>query len=130
MHLQLPWSAWPSRDTAVATKPLGSKVIVDMYGPLGHIVAQLERGVVKVHPVRVGEVIDAAAGFVDLVNTGRLSHMRDPRLDGAVAWVRRRKIRDRWGFSRAGEADISALVAASLGTWAVEADAYLRPRIY
>ena len=130
MHLQLPWSAWPSRDTAVATKPLGSKVIVDMYGPLGHIVVQLERGVVKVHPVRVGEVIDAAAGFVDLVNTGRLSHIRDPRFEWRGGWGDETEDPGSLGFSRAGEADISALVAASLGTWAVEADAYLRPRIY
>ena len=56
--------------------------------------------------------------------------MADPRLDDAVAAVGRRKIGDRWAFSRTGEADISPLVAASLAVWAVEAGVFEPPRIF
>ncbi len=107
------------------------EVVVDLFGPLGHIVGQLERAGVPVRPVRVADLTNAAAGFVDLVNTRRIAHMGDRRLDDAVAAVGRRKIGDRWAFSRTGGADISALVAASLAVWAVEAaGVFEAPRIF
>ncbi len=106
------------------------EVVVDLFGPLGHIVGQLERAGVPVHAVRVADLTTAAAGFVDLVNTGRIAHMGDSRLADAVAAVGRRKIGDRWAFQRAGAADISPLVAASLAVWAVEAGVFEAPQIF
>jgi hypothetical protein len=106
-------------------------VVVDAYGPMASLIPLLKRSPgVRVRGVKVGDVVDAAAGLCDLIAQRRIAHMRDPRLDDAVAAVGRRKVGDRWAFNRTGTADISPLVAASLAVWAVDAGAFPRPHIY
>lgn len=106
------------------------QVVIDQYGPLGYLVGQLERSGVYVRAVRVGDVVEAAAGFCDLVSAGRIAHLRDLRFDDAVAVAGRRKIGDRWAFARQGDVDVSPVVAASLATWAVESGAFPTPAIH
>jgi hypothetical protein len=58
----------------------------------------------------------AAAGFLDDVAAGRLTHAGHPDLDAAVAGARRRPIGDGglFGWDRHGATFIAPLVAASL----------------
>ena len=112
-------SGWRSRVIELAQEH-GATIVVDSYGPLSAIVPTLEQANrVRVRSVAVGRVVDAAAGLVDLVNSGGIAHMPDPRLDDAVAGVTKRKIGDRWAFNRRGDVDVSVLVAASLAVWGV-----------
>jgi hypothetical protein len=122
-------SEWVAGYVAEVARRHHAPVVVDAYGPLSAVIGQLGRiGGVRVRPVRIGQVVDAAAGFCDLVASRRIAHMRDPRLDDAVANVTRRKVGDRWKFARSADVDVSALVAASLAAWA--AQRFLEPAIY
>ena len=75
---QLPPSEAAGRLAELATEHRVREVVIDLYGPMGSIVAQLERGSVRFDPIRVGEVVDAAVGFCDAIAAGRIAHMRDP----------------------------------------------------
>ena len=121
---------WVADYLAVLAVSHTAPVVVDADGPMSSIIPILERAGVTVHGVHTRAVVDAAAGFCDLVAAGRISHMSDPRLDDAVAGASRRAVGDRWAFSRRGDADISPLVAGSLAVWGVENVAYATPRIF
>jgi hypothetical protein len=126
-----PGTEWVAGRVAELAVEHHAPVIVDAYGPLSSIIPTLERvaGVI-VRPVRVGDVVNAAAGFCDAVASGRLAHLDDPRLDDAVVSVGRRKVGDRWAFNRSSSIDISPLVAASLAVWAVQTGALMVPAIH
>jgi len=122
---------WVARYVAGLAVRHNGPVVLDGYGPLSSIVGQLTRAPgVRVRTLRVGDVVDAAAGFCDLVTAGRLAHMDDPRLADAVASAGRRRVGDRWAFSRSGPTDISPLVAASLAVHAVVNGLFPRPAIH
>ena len=127
---QRPGAEWVAGYVARISADNNAPVVVDAHGPLSSIIPVLERSAAWVRPVRVGDVVDAAAMFCDLVATRRLAHQVDPRLADAVAGVGRRKVGDRWAFSRHGDTDISPLVAASLATWAVETEKFPMPMIH
>lgn len=106
-------------------------VVIDAYGPLSSLIPVLKRGHgVRVRPVRVGDMVDAAAGFCDLVSVGRIAHQHDERLTTAVEVAVKRRVGDRWVFDRRTDVDVSPLIAASLAVWAVGVRAVPRPSIH
>jgi hypothetical protein len=105
-------------------------VIVDRAGPLAWLVPRLQRNRVRVVPATLPDVMAAAAGFAVAVADGVVAHDRDPRLDEAVEAAVRRRSGDRWAFDRTCPTDMSALIAASLGVWALQSDKVLVPRVF
>jgi hypothetical protein len=112
---------WVVGFLADVTRRHRATVVVDAYGPMASLIPMLERARVALRQAKVRDVVDAAAGFVDLVAAGRLAHARDARLDDAVVGVGRRKVGQRWTFSADGDRDITALQAAALAVWGVVA---------
>jgi hypothetical protein len=63
----------------------------------------------------------ACASFFDDVAEARLRVKRHKALDEAVSGVRRRFVGDAWKWARRDSSvDITPLVAATVGLWAVE----------
>ena len=98
-------------------------------GPASSLATALEQAGVKVVAVSSADVADAAAGLVDAVAARRVGHIGDIRFQDAVSVLGRRQRGDRWVFDRHG-GDVSALVAASLAVWLVEARPARIPAIH
>jgi hypothetical protein len=72
------------------------------------------------------EYAGACGAFVDSVRQATLRHIDQAPLARAVAGVKTRPLGDAWAWGRrAGNVDISPLVAATLARWAFEARAHL-----
>lgn len=104
-------------------------VALDGAGPCGWLVPALEAAEVEVIKIKAGDVLAAASKFSVLVGDGGIVHQDDARFDTAISAATRRRSGDRWGFDRHG-GDVSALVAAALGVWAVETTAVLQPQVW
>jgi hypothetical protein len=111
------WVVERVADLAARTR---CRVVLDRYGPASPLAAGLEQAGVKVVAVSSHDVADAAAGLVDAVTARRVGHVGDVRFQDAVSVLGRRQRGDRWVFDRHG-GDVSAIVAASLAVWLVEA---------
>jgi hypothetical protein len=109
----------------------GTIVAFDAAGPVASLVhefAPLER---QRRLVPVGAEMPRACGsFFDDVAEARLQVKRSKVLDGAVAGAARRFVGDAWKWARRDSSvDITALVAATVGLWAV-ALPQPKPRIH
>lgn len=88
---------------------------VDVGGPAGALVDELEQAGVTVRKLQTAAVAEAAAQFYDAVRLGELTIRTSPALDDAVSSAKKRQLGDRWLFDRKHETSlISALVAATL----------------
>jgi hypothetical protein len=106
-----------------------AQVVVDRGGPLGWLVPALEHAGIGVVTAGASDVLTAAAGFAVAVATDTVAHDRDPRLDEAVLAAVRRRAGDRWQFDRTSPVDLSPLIAASLGVWALQTRVFI-PQIH
>lgn len=117
------------RTTDVANRHT-APVVIDAGGPAASLIPALEQRNVQVIPIAVREVANAAAMFYDAFQVKRLCHMNDYRLNDAVTGASKRAVGERWAFDRRGYIDISPLVAASFGVWAIETGQLAKPTIY
>jgi hypothetical protein len=107
-----------------------ARVVVAAAGPLGWVIPSLRRDGVRLTVASSSDVLTAAAVFASGVATGSVGHAHDPRLDEAVWAAVRRRSGDRWAFDRTCPTDLSPLIAASLGVWAVDSRTVEQPHIY
>jgi hypothetical protein len=117
------------RVTEVATRS-AAPVVIDVGGPAASLIPALEFAKVTVIPIAAREVTNAAAMFYDAFQEKRLTHMSDYRLNDAVSAASKRAVGERWAFDRRGHVDISPLIAASFGVWAVETGQLNKGTIY
>lgn len=98
----------------------GAPVALDVTGPAGTFVAELERRGIPLIPVAGADVTRAVGAFYDAVVDTRVSIRRHSALDAAVAGAEKRFVGDAWAWGRkSSKVDISALVAATVGHWVV-----------
>ena len=105
-------------------------VVIDAGGPAGTLVPVLQARGIDVMTIAAREVAHAAAHFYDCVQSKRIAHLNDFRLNDAVKGVTKRPVGERWAFDRNGNVDITPLVAASFAVWAVETGWDDKPAIY
>lgn len=93
---------------------------VDTGGPAASLIDDLERAGVKVLRANAGDVAAAAAGLVDAVAQGAVSHGPQTELDQAVGGAKTRPLGDgAFTFGRkVSTADVTPLIAVMLARWA------------
>lgn len=90
-------------------------VAVDVYGPAGSVVDDLEARGIRVIRYGTREVANACGSFFDRLSDGELKIRRHSALDEAAAGVRRRPTGDSWLWARKdADTDVSPLVALTL----------------
>ncbi len=90
-------------------------VAIDVRGPAGSIVADLELRGVQVVKYAAAEMVMACARFYDAVADQGFGVRQNPLLDLAVAGAHKRIVLDQWTWARRdGYVDISPLVALTL----------------
>jgi hypothetical protein len=101
-------------------------IIIDRGSPAASAVPALERltwdEATLTHRVRLipmTELVRACGEFHDAALHARISHRGDYRLTDAVVAATKRRVGEAWCWQRRGHADISPLVAATLGRWGV-----------
>lgn len=93
--------------------------VVDVAGPAGPLIVDLERAGLRVVPVTYREMVEACARFYDAVVERRVAIRKHPDLDAAAAGAKKRSVGDAWAWARKnGQTDISPLVAVTLACWA------------
>lgn len=101
----------------------GGRVAVDVGGPAGGIVDDLERADVSVIKLRTREMGYACGAFMDRLADGRLMVRADKAFDAAVEGARKRPHADLWLWTRRDlSVDISPLVALTVGLYAAVAE--------
>lgn len=112
----LAWLA--GRVQEVSAKNGQALVAVEVRGPAGALIDELERLGVPVLPVSSTEVVKASGQFFDAVVECQLRVRREPVLDAAVAAAVRRPVGEAWTWGqRSAQEDVSPLVAATLAVW-------------
>lgn len=90
-------------------------VRIDPAGPVGSLLPPLVEAGVPVVSVGAREYGQACGAFFDAVMGGRVRHLDQPPLTGAVQAVRQRPLGDAWAWHRKdATTDISPLVAVTL----------------
>jgi hypothetical protein len=105
-------------------------VVIDAGGPAGSMIPVMQARGIDVLPIAAREVAHAAANFYDAVQSKRIAHLNDFRLNDAIKGVTKRPIGERWAFDRNGNVDITPVVAASFAVWAIETGWNDKPTIY
>lgn len=121
---------WVLDRTVAVAQRSGAPVVIDAGGPAASLIPALQAQSVLVIPIGAREVANAAAQFYDAFQIKRLTHMNDYRLNDAVTGASKRAVGERWAFDRRGFVDISPLIAASFGIWAIENGELRKPTIY
>lgn len=112
------WIAARLGELAEKHKPKG--LICDERGPASTLLPDLQRAGLDVRTTQSTEMARACGAFYDAYDQGRLRHLGQSELAGAVFNAAQRPLGDAWAWSRKGSAiDISPLVAATLGLWGV-----------
>lgn len=95
--------------------------VCDELGPAASMVAALAKRKVRVKTTTSAEMAKACADLHDrVVEKDGVRHIGQDELSTAVAAAAKRKLGDRWAWSRsASRGDITPLVAATLATWAL-----------
>jgi hypothetical protein len=97
--------------------------VIDVGGPAGSLVTQLENEGLRIVKPTVGEVAQSCGQFYDAATDSRtLRHLGDVPsqrpLRQALAGAQKRPLRDAWAWDRKHPSvDISPLVAATLAAW-------------
>ena len=120
---------WLTASVIEKAQRWNTPVVLDGAGPCAWLVPSLEAAEVEVVKVKQGDVLTAAARFSTLVDEKAIAHQDDARFEAAIAAATRRRSGDRWGFDRQ-QGDVSALVAAALGVWAIETTSVLQPQVW
>lgn len=111
--------SWMAARAAELAARHNSPVALEVRGPAGSLLAQLEAAGVKVVPAGSPDLVVASAQFFDAVVESQLRVRREPVLDAAAAAATRRSVGDAWAWGRRStQEDVSPLIAASLALWA------------
>lgn len=95
-----------------------SPVLVDVTGPAGFIVAELEGRGVALRALSTREFVGACGSFFDRVVEGRVVLRSSGVLDEAAAGAVKRTSGDAWAWARrSATVDVSPLVAVTLAVW-------------
>jgi hypothetical protein len=124
-----PGVEWLTSATIEKAKRWGAPVVLDGNGPAAWLAPALVQAEVEVIRVRAGDALAAASRFAVLVDEGCITHQHDARFDVAISSAVRRRSGDRWGFDR-NTGDVSCLVAAALGVWAIETTQVLQSQVW
>ena len=108
----------------------GAPVVIDAGGPAASLIMVLENRGIEVIAFTARDVANSAASFYDNVQSKRIAHLNDYRLNDAIKGATKRALGERWGFNRKGNVDISPLVAASFAVWVVDSGMVDKPAIY
>lgn len=93
-------------------------VVIDASGPAAKLVKPLRKAGFIVEALQVPELASACMDFVEAVNVGSVTHLGDANLGSAIAGCGKRKLGDRWAFSRgASSTDITSLMAVTLARY-------------
>jgi hypothetical protein len=98
-------------------------VTLDRKGPAGVLEDDLRSLGVNVTAAGLDDYVTACADLYDAVESKRIEHGDDPELNAAVTNADKRKVGDRWAWSRRS-GDISMLEAVTLAAWGVRPSAY------
>lgn len=90
------------------------EVLIDDHGPAAGLISELERRGVRVTKLGTDDVCEATAGFYDSVSDGALRHRGGAILTNAAIHAGKRRVGQRWTWSRSEGIDVSPLVAATL----------------
>jgi len=115
-----PGVAWLVERITELSRQYRASVAFDRQGPAGSFAAQLERQYVELIGLDGKAVQRACGSFYDAVIAQQLSVRISPDLDRAVEGASKREFGDLWVWGRkSSRFDISLLVAATCGTWAL-----------
>jgi hypothetical protein len=123
-------TAWMvPRITDLARKHRPCAVVVDVAGPAGSLLGELEAAGVEVVRPSLRDLVAACGLFFDMCADSRtLRHTGHPDLDAALCGAAKRQLGDGWAWARRqASSDISPLIAATLAVWAH--DKYGRTRV-
>jgi hypothetical protein len=109
-------------ELAVKHEPVG--IVYDGIGPAAAIIPELERLIaeaeldINLKPVSAAEYGQACGMFYDAVDGGTLVHLDQDELNAAVAAAAKRRLGDRWVWSRTNSADdITPVVSVTLAAF-------------
>lgn len=94
----------------------GCVVVIDRKGPAGSLEDDLSAAGVSLTVAGLDDYVTACADLFDAVEAKEVTHRGYPELDAAVAAASRRKVGERWAWSRAS-GDITPLEAVTLAHW-------------
>lgn len=100
-------------------------ILVDARGPAASLIPKLADGGLTVTAgapsgadivvkTSAGDMAAACGSLFDAVQEGRLRHLGQPHLDGALRAAKTRSLGDAWAWARRSGGDISPLVAVTL----------------
>lgn len=105
-------------DVVRVAAELGAPVVLDVSGPAGFILPDLERAGVEVRKVSPQQMGQACGAFWNAVNDGAVAVRRNVDLEAAVRGARTLPKGDVWVWARKSAAvDVSPLVASTLAWW-------------
>jgi phage terminase large subunit-like protein len=105
--------------TVEVARGWNAPVTIDRTGPAASAHPLLTRTGCAIRYLNGTDVSAACGAFHDAALAGVLAHHGDPRLNDAVSLATKRQVGDRWVWQRRASGDISPLMAATLGHWAV-----------
>jgi hypothetical protein len=112
---QMPGTSWCVSRLVDLHKRYGAPVALDVAGPAGTLVPELEAAGVTVVKLGTRDVVSACGVFFDALADGSVTVRRDVALDLAAAAVNKRQVGDAWLWSRKSpETDVVPIMAASL----------------
>lgn len=93
----------------------GATIVIDSGAAAASLLPHLQH--LPTLEVGARDYAASCGNMFDAIMDGTLAHLGDPILGDAVASVTRRRLGDRWAWSRTSETPITPLVAASLAVW-------------
>ena len=116
-----PDTAWVGRDLRDICRRAGvTKLLLDVRGPAGALVAEVERMGLEVEPVTVVQMAQACGALAGLVRQRALRHLGQWEVDEALAAAATKDTGDgAWLWVRkTSTGDISPLIAVTVAAWA------------
>lgn len=129
IHIEIPpdcsrkGTDWvPARIAELNERHRPSLIVCDGVGPAFSLTHELRDLGIEVRALTTPEHGEACGLIFDAVEQRRLRHMGTAELNAAVRGATQRPLGDRWAWNRrTSSADITPLVACTLGVWALVA---------
>jgi hypothetical protein len=103
-------------EVARIQRETGCDVVVDRKGPAGSLEDELVEAGVRVTPAGLDDYVTACALLFDAVDAKQVEHGDYEDLNTAVEVAEKRRVGDRWAWSRRN-GDVSMLEATTLAYW-------------
>ena len=103
-------------------------LVCDGVGPASSLVPELRKRQIEVSSLDSAQMGQACGMFYDAVHEERVRHLGDTRFVTAIKGAATRALGDRWAWSRRNStSDVSPLVAATIGVWAMVSQEVAQP---